>query len=134
MAATAIQTLAPFARQIMDEATLAAGSSLLGRTRESMAIHQFLEQAYRRYPHSDLVAHLATALLNRATPETLLAEDFSLDDVLAPFTDGPDLRQFLYDLADCQIKAAGTGLLSTGRRVTPREADYLTILKTRLGL
>lgn len=134
MAATVIQALVPFARQLLDEAATAAGSSFVGRARESLAVRHFLEQAHVRYPHSDLVSHLATALLDKAHDGCLLPEDFSLDTLLNPFADGRDVRRFVYDLVECHIKAAGTGLLSTGRRVTPKEADYLTTLRQRLAL
>ncbi len=129
-----ITQLAAYAFQVLDRAGAAAQSTYVGKVLELLAVRRLLEQAHLRYPHHDVVARLAQVMRQRADTPPRLPKGFSLEATLATLPGADDLRQFLYELAECRIAAAGPGLFGTGQKVTAREAAFLHALRIELGL
>ena len=129
-----ITALAAYAFNVLERAERAAQSTYVGKVLELLAVRRLLEQAYLRYPHHDVVARLAEVMRQRADAPPHLPKDFSLEATLSLLPGADDLRRFLYELAECRVAAAGSGLFGTGQKVTAREARFLEELRLELGL
>lgn len=108
---------------------------------EMTAAGTFLYDARRRYRHNRLIQelyrrHEETEVIDVSeepvTKETLLRDIDRVDELLGRDEEGMEFRSFLLELAERVARASRSGWF--GRRVSEREAEFLTDLRRRLGL
>lgn len=117
--------------------------------REFLAVGNYIAEAEEKYHHNLLVqqalhyfideqGNIKSGLEGEAVMDVSQADVLtSVDYVLNLLPETPEKTQFkgfIYELAERVAAAAGQGLLGSGARVTPEEAEFLTALRARLGI
>jgi len=141
-----VAQLIPVVQQALGGALNAGGAGLIGKLREVGALSDFLTEAAEQFQNNTLIQGVIKGLTVEANPldnldlstltsDTVMTQVSGLSGLLADFgAEGEQVKQFIYTMAEKIVGASGSGLLGLGEKINENEQDFLTALRTTLGI
>lgn len=144
-----VSQLLPIIQQIVGSVLKLGGSGVFGRMKEAGSLMDYFGRATTQFTGNDIIEELLRKMmsteedadmprtdLNELDPQLALDEAGHIETLLASFGPGvtQQIKEFIFGAADAVAGAAGTGLFGSGDKVTPEEQQFLSQLKSKLGL
>jgi hypothetical protein len=147
-AAQIVHSILPTIVNVLGAIMKSGNEGLIGQIREGGALASFLISAgdqFKGNPLMDALIGTLTGeqgreLISQLDPANLDVNSImesvgGLDDALKDAgEDAAPVKQFIYDMASSVANAAGGGLFGSGEKVSADEQQFLTDLKSKLGL
>ncbi|MBX3063748.1 MAG: hypothetical protein U0528_01260 [Anaerolineae bacterium] len=148
-----VHALIPIIQQIIQGVMKSNGVGLFSAISMAKGLADFLKDAPTRFVGNDIVSGIIKNVLHggaEGEPSHAPDEPYSLanldldvvmvevgkvNDLLASTGEvGRQTKTFIYELGEAVAKASGSGLFGRGEKINAQEADFLSKLKTVLGL
>jgi len=138
-----INKLLPVIQNVVGGILKSSDSGIIGKFREVGSVGEFLKEAAEEFEGNELIGGLLSGLkdfdlnidLDNLDPAAVLDNLGGLDDLLGGLGDeASDVKGFILRLAEKIAGAAGGGLFGTGDKISASEQQFLTDLKSKLGL
>jgi hypothetical protein len=141
-----VSTVVPTLMQVIAGITKSSDAGFIGKFKEIGAISGFLSEAAEKFKDNGIILGILGALtsprdelakldLKNLNVSDVLNNVGGLNDVLKDSGEqGTQVKQFVVDLAEKVANASGSGFFGGGEKVSAGEQQFLTDLKSKLGL
>jgi hypothetical protein len=151
--AAIVNALVPVITQIVQGVMKSNGIGLFSAVGMAKGLADFLREAPTKFAGNEIVSSIVNAIMHSGEgsaatttgEERVNLNDLDLGSVLSSVSgitgllqgagaQGEQTKGFIYELAESVAKASGSGLFGTGEKINPAEADFLSKLKSTLGV